>query len=169
MTKTARDLQFPREFSPSEWPEGVLKHMAQEPLKALFSLRKKTGKPAYPSPLKRGHIREESSTSSHSLKDFTRLSTATDFFVHREDALLWWAVIMEDIDVDGFGIYRWSRFKNSLDDFTMFHIDTPREGIEHKTVWVADRLRGESEFTYYSLNQSPQQYFETLSKSGFFK
>ena len=97
---------WPSNLSPSEWPEGTLKHMDHLLFtNAVFPLREKSGIPMMPSSLFEAHVRYEGK-SRHSTSFGARLSDATDFHVSTIDKMLIMMDVAESIDtIGGIGIY----------------------------------------------------------------
>ena len=81
--------QWHPSLRPSEFPDGVLKHMcANLLLLCLFPLRSRSGVPLSPSKLYGAHVRHDNGGSLHCTHNKTRLSTATDFHVKDHQHLL---------------------------------------------------------------------------------
>lgn len=108
-----------------------------------------------PSPVLGAHVRHNMSSSAHSTKNRTRLSTATDFFVPRQVHLVY-AHAMQIDAIGGVGVYADTQYGGR--PMAMMHIDIrdarPAAG---KAMWL--RVDGK----YISYNDDPANYYAILS------
>ena len=139
-------------FSPSEWPDGVLSQLSGELILCVQEVRLHTG-PLYPSPVPGAHVREYG-TSRHSTNGGQRLSNATDLFLawrHVSDAV---AEALAHPDIHGIGLYDAMRFRGGEPgDWAMLHLDTRpahdaacwlgegREPVRYTTVRPGELMR----------------------------
>lgn len=144
----ASEIGFPDEFSPAEWPFGVLDRMDSTVMRALFSLRKASGIVMRPSPVQGGHARDRGD-SRHSTKGGIRLSDATDIFV---GSLADLATVFRHAQrvqgIGGIGLYFDTR------PGPMFHIDCRPDRL----LWV--RVDGEY---HYEVND-PAAFYALLGQ-----
>lgn len=146
-TRQATMVEWPREFSPGEWPEGALEKMDAAVLEELFAVRSASGIPMRPSGLLAAHVRERGN-SRHSTRGGERLSDATDINVGTLDGL---ASVFRHAQrrerIGGIGLY----FDTNE---PMFHIDCRATRL----VW----LRHNGEY-HYEVND-PAHFYGLLGK-----
>jgi len=158
---SANTLNFNgQHFTPSEFPEGVLSHMSDKVVLALFDVRNTLPKThaLYPSPLYGAHVRDDLTNSRHNTRGDSRLSDATDFFCRRSHLPLVYQEVMKHLDINGAGFYKGSVYRGATDLWVMVHIDT--RPSEEKIFWTANKVGGDYQYTY--LSTDPKKYFKTL-------
>ena len=136
MMMKACDLKsWHKSIAPSEFPDGVLKHMSAELFTtALFPLRDLANVPMWPSSLYRAHVRHEGNPANRHYA-VGRLSDAVDMHVKTFEAMLQVMMCADRIaSIGGIGIY--------FDTNTpLFHIDTR----PNRLMWMRTR---EGEYVY---------------------
>jgi hypothetical protein len=137
------------ELQPTEWPNGTIEKMDPKILKAAIALRTESGIPMTPSPIYKGHVRQNGN-SRHSIKEGKRLSDATDFFVKSDVKSIYKIIqsISTVLEIRGWGVY--FDTKPSV----MFHIDCRPDCLE----WI--RVNGKY---IYAVN-NPSLYYSELAK-----
>ena len=160
----ASDLSFQTmtHFSAGEWPGGVLTQMDAEVIKALCRVRNRLprGHTWTPSPLPRGHVREEPSGSRHSTQGGNRLSDATDGFVRWPHLWRWWTELQREPALGGIGVYVDMIWNNTFRERPMLHIDCRTDRI----LWVAWRDDRNDSINYTYLHSDPARFFELLAE-----
>src|SRR5690606_22508547 len=108
-------------FSPSEWPAGVLANMDARLIPALQRARTESGVRVKPSPVPGAHVRA-TGPSRHSIQGGARLSDATDLFIPGgwSDALAFWQAAQRDPEIGGIGLYINRQWGGPM---PMIHID----------------------------------------------
>lgn len=121
----ASDLNWDRipNFSPAEWPEGVLEYMDDRIIYALSDVREESRCPIWPSTDPEAHVRHSTSDSRHSTLLKHRLVDATDFFSRWQDAQTILKAILQNDAIGGIGIYDAMKFDGPPGELAMFHID----------------------------------------------
>lgn len=160
MSKKAIDLDFSgTSFKKSEWPDGTLEQMSEDPVLALFDIRSQMPSDAfiYPSPVAGAHVRK-SGTSRHSTRNGKRLSDATDFFVPWEYHMEYLTLILMHEDIGGMGIYTDMLFRGKLNGHCMFHIDCRPE----REQWYAWREDRNDSLKYISFRYERKRAMEML-------
>ena len=139
-------------FSPDEWPAGVLSQMHEDIIHYVQDVRMHTG-PLYPSPVAGAHVRS-SGTSRHSTEGGERLSDATDLFLewrHVSDIV---AEALAHPGINGIGLYDAMIFwGGEPGDWAMIHLDARppseaaywmgegREPVRYTTVRPGELMR----------------------------
>lgn len=145
-----KKINWIKEFSPSEFPEGVIKSMSVSLFEnVLFPFRKLFGHSMTPSPLAEGHVRSKLTGSRHSTRCGTRLSDATDQFIPSTQKAVYDALRASKgvPTLGGFGLY--FDTKHSV----MLHLD---ERPDPRLDWL--RVNGE----YIYEHKTPELYYKTL-------
>ena len=146
-------------FSPDEWPAGTLGKMDARVIESLNRVRERL--PANhawtPSPVARGHVRDEESTSRHSAAG--RLADATDGFVRWNHLWRWWIELQRDPEIGGIGVYPDMIWDGTFRARPMIHIDTRPERV----LWVAVRDSRDDSMRYTTLLSEPLSFFEHLA------
>ena len=138
-----------------EWPEGVLDNMDEGIILAMSELRGVTGAPMWPSPIPRAHVRK-SGNSMHSTKEGTRLSMATDFFIHWHDFLNVYTQAIRHPEIAGVGFYNAMRFRSEEPgEWCMVHID-----LREDDLWWIGAGREPVDYVYW--DSRPVKYAELL-------
>lgn len=144
-------------FSPEEWPVGVLEHMDSSIILALEGVREESGIIMRPSPRPDAHVREYGN-SRHSTKGGTRLSDATDVFVPGgwNDALKVWQAAQRCPELGGIGIYVNKQWGGRM---PMLHLDCRPERL----LWVCRThpVTGRDDYIY--LPNDPALFFEVMA------
>ena len=146
-------VDWPKEFSPMEWPGNVLSHMDSKVLTdVLFPLRQRTGIPMSPSQLPAAHVRTDGSKRSQHYA-VGRNSTATDMTCGTIDEmidLMHHAEVIESCG--GVGVY--------FDTYNpLIHLDTRST----KFTWlVRTNKQGYREYIYKQVN--PKLFTEILNE-----
>ncbi len=168
--RSAENIDFEklRFFNKSEFPTGVLEWMDVKIISQTHSLREEMPIDCYfyPSPLFGGHVRHtiRNSVSSdfHSTAMInnkqTRLSTATDMFVHPKYWFeVWWRAVAR---FNGVGIYlgHFMILNKEKVYYPMFHFDTRNEN--NKTYWIRD-LSGK----YVYLHNNPAEFISLMESA----
>ena len=139
-------------FSPEEWPGGVLSQMSADLVLCVQEVRRHTG-PLYPSPVAGAHVRD-SGASRHSTEGGERLSDATDLFCewrHVSDIV---AEALAHPGINGIGLYNAMIFRGGEPgDWAMVHLDARppseaacwlgvgREPVRYTTVRPGELMR----------------------------
>lgn len=157
---TYLDWQTIPNFTPSEFPEGVLERLDGRVVEALQDIRTTSEVLLYPSPLYGAHVRDDSSGSRHNTRG-GRLSDATDFFVLKSQAHKVYQAVMNHPAINGAGFYQGSIFRGNPDLWCLCHIDIrPRN---EAVFWTARRKETEG-YSYTYLHNSPRDYFKILEE-----
>jgi hypothetical protein len=137
------------ELQPTEWPTGTIEKMDPKILNAAIDLRIESGVSMTPSPIYKGHVRQNGN-SRHSIKEGKRLSDATDFFVKSDVKSIYRIIqsIKNIPEIRGWGVY--FDTKPSV----MFHIDCRPDCLN----WL--RINGKY---IYAVND-PSLYYYELAK-----
>jgi hypothetical protein len=150
-----------RRFSPREWPPGVLEQMNASVIRELANVRSRL--PAdhtmTPSPLIAAHVRPQG-TSRHSIQGGTRLSDATDIFMHWNTVWRAWLEAMRNPAVGGLGIYLDTVLHGA--SRPMLHFDTRPERV----VWVRYRPTANSSPVYVYHHSQPVHFHRVLGENG---
>ena len=149
-------------FSPGEWPAGVLEQMDARVIQVLAAVRQRLPRTHRmdPSPVPGAHVRA-TGTSRHSTQG-GRLSDATDFFMdwqHAWDALI---ALQAEPRIGGLGIYTDMMWSGREGDRCMFHIDTRPERVE----WVAWRVSRDTPTVYVNKARDPLEYHRIIASRG---
>lgn len=139
-------VNWPNTFSPSEWPGDTASKIKPATLNALFQVRELSGIPMTPTPLERGHIREETGTSRHQAPNHD----ATDLFLLRDDIATFLQAAQEVPELKGIGIYLDRNLRGRT--LPLVHLDT-RPG--RRILWIQE---GPGKPYIYS-NSDPLEYY----------
>lgn len=160
----ASELDFSkiRWFSRSEWPKGTLFRMDERILLGLFDIREIADSEMHPSPVYQAHVRNETSSSRHSLLQGERLSDATDFFCRWEDSPQIARAIIDHRDLRGYGFYTDMRYsRESSTRYGMFHIDTRPRG---PVCWIGEG-REPVRYVYLTPSQLLQEIINRVEET----
>lgn len=142
-------INWPRTFSPNEWPGDAASRIAPKTLNALFKVRELSGIPMRPSPVERAHIREETGTSRHQAPSHD----ATDLFLLVDDVPTFLLAAQEVPELTGIGVY----LNRTLGTRTLplVHLDT-RPG--RRIMWIQESNGA----PYIYAGTNPLQYYRIL-------
>jgi len=161
---TQLDWTTIKHFAPSEWPDGVLKHMDASIIEAINQVRRAvpTTHALIPSPVPRGHVRHEESDSRHATNNGKRLSDATDLFCRWRHLWALWQAATHVPSVGGLGVYTDMTYGGEFRSMPMLHIDCRPDRL----LWVAWRDNSDDPLKYTYLSNKPQQFFRLLAERG---
>ena len=151
--KASEIKSWPKNLSPTEWPNGALDQMdATLFTDCVFPLRKLSGIPMTPSPLLGAHVRSDGN-SQHSTKGGTRPSTATDIHVSSISRMVAMMNYAEQLPaIGGVGIY--------FDTNTpLVHIDSRK----NRLVWIA-RTGEDGQREYIYRENDPIVFYKVLGE-----
>jgi hypothetical protein len=164
MSKPATELDWNLipNFSPGEWPLGVLDRMDATVIQVLQQLR--SALPAdhamTPSPLPGAHVRDRG-TSRHSTAG-GRLADATDIFMRWEHAWAAWLAAVRHPKVGGIGFYPDMMLRGRRGDFAMLHFDCRPQRI----MWVGWRRPAETALRYVYHHHDPAEFYRIMGERG---
>ena len=146
----------------SEWPGGVVAHLAPSIIKTAQVVREVSGAPLIPSPVEAAHVRFENGTSRHAVGGVgtKRKSDATDLYLmNNADAATLWLTAQTVPGVGGFGIYFDTIYGGKKR--VLVHLDNRPDRL----LWLCpSRNRATEKRSYiYFRAENPGPYLDLLS------